>query len=115
MADIYKILQNVDDITINCIQGFEGASNLNTATLFTSNGLLTNILYNAGFMFTDILNIISYNTANTNPFWYYLSFNMGDFLVRFIYRDTTTYWKKSLNVECSYLPYKKKYTLKIIS
>lgn len=30
MANIYKMLQLTDDIVINCVQGFEGASNLNS-------------------------------------------------------------------------------------
>ena len=40
-------------------------------------------------MFTDILDIIWFDEDDTEPFWYYLAFRAGDFLIRFIYRDTT--------------------------
>lgn len=89
MADINKILLNVDDITINCYQAIAGSANVNSDTLFTSDGLLTNVLYNAGFMFTDILDIVYYDTTSTDPYWYYVAFRGGDFSIRFIYRDTT--------------------------
>lgn len=44
-------------------------------------------MYNAGFMFTDILDIVYYDYADTNPYWYYVSYRMGDFFVRFFLRD----------------------------
>ena len=44
-----------------------------------------NVLYNAGYMFTDILDLVYYNYANTNPYWYYVAYNMGDFFIRFFF------------------------------
>lgn len=51
--------------------------------------LVTNILYNLGFQFTDVLDLIFIDPSNTEPFWYYVSYRIGDFLIRFIYKDTT--------------------------
>lgn len=87
MANIYKVLQVTDDITINCWLGIKDAAALDTQQLTTMDGIPTNLLYNAGFMFTDILNLIYYDELSDDPYWYYLAFNMGDFLVRFIYRE----------------------------
>eukprot|EP00347_Sterkiella_histriomuscorum_P006356 403353073 len=87
MTNIFKMLQNVDDITINCWLGFDESSNLDSSQLFSNDGILTNMLYNAGFMFTDVLDILDYDYTYTDPFWYYTAFRAGDFLVRFIYRE----------------------------
>ena len=81
------MLQNVDDITINCWLGFDESSNLDSSQLLSNDGILTNMLYNAGFMFTDVLDILDYDYTYTDPFWYYTAFRTGDFLVRFIYRE----------------------------
>ncbi|CDW77793.1 UNKNOWN [Stylonychia lemnae] len=89
VANMYKILQSVDDITINCVLGVQTSANTDVTKLFTSDGVLTNILYNAGFMFTDVLDIIRYDDSDTNPYWYYVFYRVGDFLIRFVYRDTT--------------------------
>ncbi len=48
---------------------------------------LVNILYNLGFQFTDIMDIIFIDPSNKDPFWYYVSFKLGDFLIRFVFRD----------------------------
>jgi hypothetical protein len=55
--------------------------------LLSGGELGQNLLYNAGFMFTDVLDIAWYDQRNTDPYWYYFSYRLGDFLIRFIYRD----------------------------
>jgi hypothetical protein len=87
VAYVYKVLQISDDITINCWLGIKASATISTTTLFSMEGVPTNLLYNAGFMFTDVLNLVNYNILSTDPYWYYFAFNLGDFLVRFIYRD----------------------------
>jgi hypothetical protein len=79
----------MDDVTINCVLGIESVSNLDSSTLLSSDTLLNNFLYNAGFMFTDILDMVYYDTTNSDPYWYYIFFRVGDFMVRFVYRDTS--------------------------
>ena len=36
---------------------------------------------------TDILNLFFEDPSNTQPYSYYAGKNMGDFLIRFFYRD----------------------------
>ena len=55
--------------------------------MLTSEDVGVNFLYNVGFMFTDILDIIDYDYSSTDPYWYYVFYRVGDFLVRFIYRE----------------------------
>ena len=86
---VYKVLQITDDITINCWLGIKAAATISGSTLLTMDGIPTNILYNAGFMFTDVLNLVNYNVLSTDPYWYYFAFNLGDFMVRFIYKDSS--------------------------
>ena len=88
-------MQKTDDIVINC--GDAIISNSDALDVFSStNGdsyvgetLITNILYNLGFQFTDVLDLIFIDPANTDPFWYYVFYRVGDFMIRFIYKDTT--------------------------
>jgi hypothetical protein len=47
------------------------------------------MLYNLGYMFTNVLGIVIYDVTNTNAYSYYLSYRLGDTLVRFLYRDKT--------------------------
>jgi hypothetical protein len=51
--------------------------------------LILNILYNLGFQFTAILDLIFIDPDSKDPFWYYVAYRIGDFLIRFLYRDTT--------------------------
>ncbi len=51
--------------------------------------LILNILYNLGFQFTAILDLIFIDPESKDPFWYYVAYRIGDFLIRFLYRDTT--------------------------
>lgn len=81
-----KILNLADDITINCVSAI-ATSDTDAATLFAGDNLLQNLLYNAGFMFTDVLDIVWYDTRNTDPYWYYFAYRLGDFSIRIIYRD----------------------------
>ncbi len=50
---------------------------------------LKNLLYNAGFMFSDVLLMVVYNDSNTDDYSYEVSYLAGDFIVRFFYRNTT--------------------------
>ena len=95
VTEFYRAIQRTDDIVINC--GNAIISNNDALDVFSStNGdsyigetLVTNILYNLGFQFTDILDLIFIDPSNLEPFWYYVFFRVGDFLIRFIYKDTS--------------------------
>lgn len=47
---------------------------------------ITNILYNLGYQISDVLDLIFFDPTSTDPFWYYVSYRVGDFLIRFVYR-----------------------------
>ena len=91
VSQLYSFLQIFDDIAISCS---ESVINARVPALFFGAGnnfigeqFLQNILYNLGFQITDILDLIFYDTNDKNPFWYYVFYRVGDFIVRFIYRD----------------------------
>jgi len=82
----------VDDLTINCGQSVFGASFpefLGPPNAYPMEALVLNLLYNIGFQFTDILDLIFVDPTSPDPFWYYVFFRIGDFIIRFIYRDTS--------------------------
>jgi hypothetical protein len=61
----------------------------NNGDSYVGETLVTNILYNLGFQFTDVLDLIFIDPSNTEPFWYYVFYRVGDFMIRFIYKDTS--------------------------
>ena len=89
VKQLAKMLALTDDLTINCAQAIGDNANTNIYAIFTSNQVFMNLLYNAGFMFTDILDLVYYDSSNSNSYYYYASYRAGDFLVRFVYADTT--------------------------
>jgi hypothetical protein len=72
-----------------CYYGIEASSTLSFSTLFSTDEIVQNLLYNLGYMFTDILGIVIYDVTNTNSYSYYVSYKLGDMFVRFLYRDKT--------------------------
>ena len=94
VTEFYRALQRTDDITINC--GNAILTNSDIFNVFNGVGdtykgetFVTNILYNLGFQFTDILDLIFIDPENKEPFWYYVFYRVGDFMIRFMYKDTT--------------------------
>ncbi len=75
----------MDDLVINCVLAYD--EEITAEDAFTFKEMGTNLLYNAGFMFTDVLDIVYYDYSNTNPYWYYFFYRMGDFFVRFFIRE----------------------------
>jgi hypothetical protein len=98
MAQLYKFLQKIDDLVINCGDSVFNAqfpilfstTAANSPNSYWGESFVQNILYNIGFQFTDILDLIFVDPTNTDPFWYYVFFRVGDFFIRFIFRETTT-------------------------
>ena len=93
MVDLNKLMTKTDDIYENCYNAIAGTATLPNefSDMFSAQSpFLLNILYNFGYMFTDILDLFFYDPENTNPYWYYVGFRLGDFSIRFIYRDSST-------------------------
>jgi hypothetical protein len=84
-------LGKTDDIWINCYSAVEEVASTPTdmtvkAILYN---LMLNLLYNVGFMFTDVLDLFFPYTDkdDPDPYWYYVAYRVGDFCIRFVYRD----------------------------
>lgn len=87
---IRDFMRLVDDLGNTCYYGVETYVVLDYSTFVTGGAVLENVLYNAGFMFTDVLEIVL-NNENTITQWsYFIAFRVGDFLIRFFYKDSTT-------------------------
>jgi hypothetical protein len=92
MSNLFSFMQVSDNIVISCTESvlnayvpdllFEGENNN-----FFAENLLINLLYNIGFQFTDILDLIFIENNLPEPFWYYVFYKIGDFVIRFIFRD----------------------------
>lgn len=95
VTEFYRALQRTDDVVINCgnaIVSNNDALNVFSNTngdSYTGETFVTNILYNLGFQFTDVLDLIFIDPDNKEPFWYYVAFRVGDFFIRFLYKDTS--------------------------
>jgi len=90
MRKVYAGLATTDEIVGNCYWGFRKELGNNPAEFFAPLRILENVLYNLGYMYTDIMEIIS--TPDTDPlygtYWsYFVGVNSGDFLIRFLYYD----------------------------
>lgn len=87
MTSLNNMMKLTDEIANHCYYGIEEQITVNFLALIGL-PMLENVLYNAGYMFTDVLTIITADPENTVNYPYVLSSNIGDFLMRFIYRDT---------------------------
>ena len=88
MTNIFNMMSLFDDLGHTCYYGVETYVNTDYDTFISTDGVLTNVLYNAGFMFTDIIEIILNDATTVNDYDYFVGFRIGDFLIRFIYRAT---------------------------
>lgn len=83
------MLSSTDDLWINCYKAVDDVTNVSWGDFLTTDTLLQNILYNLGYMFTDVLDLVFYDPDNTDPYWYYVAYRVGDFIIRFFYYDTS--------------------------
>jgi len=93
MIYLYSGMQLLDEVVVYCTESFLTAyiPDLLTGGTNTYYGenLIQNILYNLGFQITALLDLIfvGYSIENNEPFWYYVFSRLGDFTVRFFFRD----------------------------
>ena len=87
------MIARTDDVVINCVKAVY--AEIPPLSFFVWDSwdfwqyYLKNLLYNAGFMFTDVLDLVFYDPSDKNPYWYYFFFRVGDFFIRIFFRDTT--------------------------
>jgi len=97
VSEFYTALAYIDPMAIYCYYGL--ASMLDEGQAFwTGFNLLYNILFNFGFMWTDIIMIYmgflegtqvpEYATERETDLTYYFAFYSADFFFRFIFKET---------------------------
>ena len=89
---MYNFFQKSDEIIINCAESVITSTSIpdlffGPANNFIGENFVTNVLYNLGFQITNVLELVFYDTSNKDPFWYTVFYRIGDFFIRFIYRD----------------------------
>lgn len=89
MTNVFNMMSLFDDLGHTCYYGIETYVNTDYSTFLSTSGILQNVLYNAGFMFTDVIEIALNNDRTVNEYSYFLAFRVGDFLIRFFYKDST--------------------------
>lgn len=73
-------------ITATCYNGVSETVTQSTyQSLLVGDTLLTNVLYNAGYMYTDVYNVMTNDPSTVNDWPYFLAYQLGDFVARFVY------------------------------
>ena len=88
VTDGYNALLYVKDITNQCYYGIlEYFSVEGLTRLYSEFDLLKNIIFNIGYMWTDIIMLLVGRPGYTETdYAFYVAFYIGDFIFRFIFR-----------------------------
>ena len=88
VTDGYNAMIYINPISVSCYYGALEYFNLEElGALFQEFDILKNIIFNIGFMWTDILMLIVGRPGETETdYGFYLAFYLGDFIFRFIFR-----------------------------
>ena len=87
LQDFYSYLTYTHEITRMCYYGFSTTFAASTySNLASVDGMGLNVLYNLGYIYTDIYMLVTGDTSNAG-YSYYLFYHIGDFTMRFLYRD----------------------------
>lgn len=89
MKNLYNMMSTFDEVSNNCYYAIQGQITVNWSNFFSGDILLQNVLFNAGFMFTDILTVATTDASLYSNYPYILASSVGDFCMRFFYRDTS--------------------------
>lgn len=91
VTDAYNAMIYINPITVSCYYGGLEYFNLEELkTLYTDFDIVQNIVFNIGFMWTDIIMLVVGRPGKTETdYGFYLAFYLGDFLFRFIFRQAT--------------------------
>ena len=81
----------IDEVSIWCWESFIDARQMDLfngdANNFFGENFVENILYNLGFQITDILDLVFLDPKMKEQFWYFVFTRVGDFAIRFLFRD----------------------------
>jgi hypothetical protein len=80
-----------DEVSVWCWESFLDAREMELFSGESNNyfgeNFAENILYNLGFQITDILDLIFIDPSMKDPFWFFVFNRVGDFAIRFLFRD----------------------------
>ena len=93
--EAYIALKYTNAVSVNCYQGsivFVDPEELSAA--YDSFSFLENAMFNAGFIYTDLLMLLvgytnKYTPSGDENYYYYMSFYTGDLIFRFIFMADT--------------------------
>ena len=92
-SSFYDGLKYFDEFSIYCMDAFvyDLGSDYWSELFSVWYGILENLAYNLGFMWTDIINYIYYtpDTVPDNDFGFFTVYLAGDFIMRFFVHDST--------------------------
>lgn len=92
MDRYYNFLGYVYDVVFNCYYGLTQFLNItNIQKLWLELDFIKNILFNLGYIYTDVVMIAIGVPGQTKAdYMYYLFFYLGDLTFRFFFRDQST-------------------------
>lgn len=85
MKNFKNMLALTDDIANTCYYGISETVTYDFTTFKNEVGY--NILFNAGYMFTDVLYMVQFPPDSIPNYSYNLANWIGDFIIRFFYRE----------------------------
>lgn len=90
VTNLYKGMQYIYKVNYNCYYGAISVINQAYLTaLITNLKILENLMFNVGFIYTDIMMLYIGKPGETeSDYAYYLAFYIGDFIFRFIFKET---------------------------
>ncbi len=84
MEQLYNALSLTDEVVTNCYDAFNDTIDLGTEGI-TWETVLVNVLNNVGYMYTDVINIVSTDSSTQSNYPYFLAYNIGDFIIRWFW------------------------------
>jgi hypothetical protein len=90
VTQVYNMLSVVDEISNTCYYGITSYVSLDATSAFSGDKILQNTLYNAGFMFTNIILLFTTEYWQVTNYSYFVGAYIGDTIIRFFYYDPTT-------------------------
>lgn len=90
VSEAYKSMRYVWSVSNNCYYGAkEFITGEGLVKLYTEYDIFSNILFNGGYMWTDIIMLLVGKNGETEVnYYYYVAFYVGDFIFRFIFRES---------------------------
>ena len=90
----YTSFSYLDEVGVKCTEAITETLGPDYWTSFADKwyiNLAINLAYNAGFMWVDVINFIYFTPATVpqNDWGFFVSYLLGDFILRFFYHDPT--------------------------